>query len=174
MVWFIYALFLALFFILFTYAWAAFSFAPWVPCFNKDLARIFKLAQFKTGEIFYDLGCGNGKTVVYAADRFKIKAIGVEFALPLYFACKIRQIAGRKNNVVFKWKNLFKENLANADVVYFFGVPDSIKLKLREKLERELKPGARVISYVFSVSDWIPDIIDKPTPDAASIYLYRR
>ncbi|MFA6551264.1 MAG: SAM-dependent methyltransferase [Patescibacteria group bacterium] len=174
MIWLVYALCLTLFFILFTYAWAAFSFAPWVPCWHKDLARIFKLAQLKTGEIFYDLGCGNGKTVIYAADKFKAKAIGVEFALPLYFICRIRQIAGGKNNVVFKWKNLFNENLADADVVYFFGVPDSIKLKLKEKLERELKPGARVISYVFSVPGWTPAVVDKPTPDAADIYLYFR
>jgi SAM-dependent methyltransferase len=160
--------------LLFSCAFAGVSFAVWVPCWNKDLKRIFRLADLKSGETFYDLGCGDGKTVVYAGSNFKVKAIGIELALPLYAVCKLRQLFNLNKNIKFKWKNLFNENLASADVVYFFGTPNPIKFKLKEKLERELKPGARVISYVFSVPGWKPAIVDKPKNNDAPIYLYIR
>ncbi len=66
------------------------SFAPWVPCRSKDLKRIFNLADLKPKEVFYDLGCGNGKTVIYANKNFQAKSIGIELALPLFLICKIR------------------------------------------------------------------------------------
>jgi cyclopropane fatty-acyl-phospholipid synthase-like methyltransferase len=55
------------------------------------MSLIFKLANLQPGEKFYDLGCGNGKVVIYAAKNFPIEAIGVELAFPLYLICKIRQ-----------------------------------------------------------------------------------
>ena len=151
---------------------AGFSFAPWVPAWKKDLPRIFKLAQLKRGEIFYDLGCGNGKVVLYANKYFNAKAVGLEISLPLYFVCKIRQLFNFNENLKFKYKNLYKENLSDADAVYLFGMPDKME-KIRRKLEKELKPGSRVISYVFPVSGWEPVAIDKPKSQDISIYLYR-
>lgn len=180
---------------------AAKSFAPWVPCRNRDLKRIFKLANLKPGEIFYDLGCGDGKTVIYAAKNFNAKAVGIEMAIPLFIICKIRQILNllsytesslsflkprlpspskgeetkclTQPSIIFKWKNLFNEDLSKADVIYFFGMPKTIKNKLKEKIKREAKPGARVISYVFKVDGWEPGIIDKPGKNELAVYLYK-
>ncbi|MFH0856708.1 MAG: hypothetical protein V1860_02310 [bacterium] len=149
------------------------SLAPWVPCWSKDLKRIFKIANLKRGEIFYDLGCGNGKTVLYANKNFKATAIGIELALPLFIVCKMRQLLNRDKNLTFKWKNLFKEYLSKADVIYFFGMPDSIKNKLKVKIEKEAHSGARIISYVFPVRGWMPELIDKPSEKDLTIYLYK-
>ena len=159
---------------LLTIAVACVSFAPWVPMRNKDLKRIFKLADLKQGEIFYDLGCGTGKVIMYANKNFKAKTIGVELALPLFLICKIRWIFNGDKNLFFKFGNLFKEDLRKADAVYIYGMPHTIKNKLREKLEKELKPGARVISYVFSIDGWQPATVDKPSNKDVSIYLYKR
>jgi len=172
MSWLTYISFFALLILLATVAWAGHSFAPWVPCWKKDLPRIFALINLKPGEIFYDLGCGSGRTVFYAAKNFGAQAIGLEFALPLYFYCQGKKLLSRRRNVKFKWKNFFKENLADADAVYFFGLPKNIKRKLKNKLERELKPGARVVSYVFPIEEWQPVKVDKPHKDSVAVYLY--
>lgn len=155
-----------------TIAMAFLSLAPWLPARKKDLKRIFKLADLKPGEIFYDLGCGDGKIVIYAAKHYSAKAIGIELALPLYLICKIRQLFNYKKNITIKFKNLFQENLRDANVVYVFGMKSKLKNKLKQKLEKELKQGARVISYSFPIKGWTPKIIDKPTERDLKIYLY--
>lgn len=150
------------------------SLAPWVPSRKKDLKRIFRLADLKPGETFYDLGCGNGRLTIYAAKNFQARAIGLELALPLYFVCMIRKLFNRDKNLHFKLKNLFKEKLFDADVIYIFGMPNKLKTKLKEKLEAELKPGAKVITYAFPFKEWTPVKIDKPTENDISIYLYKK
>lgn len=159
---------------LFTVAIASASLAPWVPSRKKDLIRIFKLADLKPGEIFYDLGCGDGRLTVCAAKNFKARAIGIELALPLFFVCAIRKLFSRGESLKFKLKNLFKENLAEADAVYIFAAsPGKLRGKIKQKLENELRPGARVITYAFPVEGWRPEIVDKPSEKDVAVYLYK-
>ena len=148
------------------------SFAPWVPSRSRDLARIFKLADLKEGQVFYDLGCGDGKVVIYAAKHYKVQSIGLEISLPLYLFCRFRQLLEKNGKVIFKLKNLFKENLSSADVVYFFGIPSSLNEAFSAKLKKELKPGAKVISYAFKLHNWTPEIVDKPSNKDLPINLY--
>jgi SAM-dependent methyltransferase len=151
---------------------AGMSFAPWVPMHKKDLARVEKLAKLKPGEIFYDLGSGDGRVVFYLAKQTKAKAIGVEMAWPMWLISEIKRLFLRRGNVAFKLKDLFKEDLSQADVVYFFGLPKHINDRLKEKLATELKSGARVISYVFQIEGWEPKIVDKPGEKEVKICLY--
>lgn len=153
---------------------AGWSFAPWVPIWSKDLPRVFALAQLKPGEIFYDLGCGNGKTVFYAAQHYAAQAIGIELSLPLWLTCRLRQLWWRIPGVTFRLGNLFRQNLSSADVIYVFGMPEKLQHKLRAKLERELKPGSRVVSYTFPIAGWQEVTKDKPTAKEIAIYLYQR
>lgn len=155
-------------------ALAGLSFAPWVPCRDRDLDRIFRIADLQPGEKFYDLGCGDGKIVFYAAKHFEAEAVGIDVSIPMFLVCRIRQLFLRQPRASFRFKNFFRIDLSDADVVYFFGMPDTIKNKLKEKLEKELKPGARVVSYAFSVSGWEPALIDKPSEKDISIFLYKR
>jgi len=159
---------------LFSVAWACMSLAPFVPMRTADLKRIFKLADLHPGETFYDLGCGNGKVAICAARNYKVKAVGVEFAWPIWLLAKINQFFKGNKNLKIKFGNLFKEDLSQADAVYFFGMPDSVKKRLKEKLEQELKPGAKVVSYVFAVPGWQAEAVDKPRDKDVTIYLYKR
>ncbi len=156
-----------------TTAITAKSFAPWVPCWKKDMKRIFALADLKKNEIFYDLGCGTGKTVIYAGKNSQAEAIGVEISFILFLICKIKQAFTRNKNIKFKWKNLFKEDLSQADVIYFFGMPKNINSRLKEKLQKECKEGTRIISYVFSIEGLTLIKKDKPTEKDLAIYLYK-
>lgn len=150
------------------------SLAPWIPARKKDLLRIFNLAQLQPEEVFYDLGCGDGRLVIYAGQNFKAIAIGLELALPFFLFCKIRQLStSPREKIFFKYKNLFTENLSSADVIYVFGIPKKIQSKLRQKIEQEIKPGARVISYAFPFTDWTPKTISKPTDQDLPIFLYQ-
>ena len=159
----------------FSLIFSVLSFAPWVPSRSRDLKRIFRLADLKPGQIFYDLGCGDGRMIIYAANNFKVKAVGLEISLLLYLVCKIRQALNKQikqGDIVFKFKNLFKENLAPADVVYLFGIPHVLNEKFCSKLKQELRPGTKIISYSFKLHDWEPKAIDKPNEKDLPVYLY--
>ncbi len=152
---------------------AAYSFAPWVPAWKKDLPRIFALADLKQGEKFYDLGCGDGKTVIYAAKNFSAQAIGVELALPLFLYCKVKQLFLQNKKLRFKYGNLFKQDLSDANVIYVFGTPRTLQDKFKQKLTKELRQGTRVISYTFPIAGWEPVKVSKPTEKDIAIYLYK-
>jgi SAM-dependent methyltransferase len=152
---------------------ASWFFAPWVPARRRDMKRIFMQARIKKEEIFYDLGCGTGRLVAEAA-KYGAQAIGLELNPVLFFFCQLRKMfsmdRGRMN---FKLVNLYHENLSPADVIYFFGMPGTVA-RIKEKLERELKSGARVISYSFTIPGWKPMEVSKPTKKDLPVYLYQR
>jgi len=166
-------IFIIIFICLLSMAIAGISFAPWVPCWKKDMVRIFALADLQPGEIFYELGSGTGKNVIYANKYFGVKAIGLEIAIPFYLISKVKQLFLGKRDIRFKYKNLFSEDLSQADVVYFFGMPKQLKDKLKNKLAKELKPGARVVSYAFAIEGWQPVTVSRPKKTDVAIYLYK-
>lgn len=149
------------------------SFATWVPMRTGDLKRVFKILDLKSGENFYDLGCGNGKVVMYAGKNFPVQATGVEIVWPLYIWCQIKKLLSGQKNVQFKFGNLFKVDMSNANAVYVFGMPRTVKGKIKEKFLKELPPGARVLSYVFRIDGWTPTVHDSPgTNHNLPIFLY--
>ncbi len=141
-------------FCLLTVAWASASLAPWLPTRKRDFGRICRLARFRPGEIFYDLGCGDGRLLAYAGRRYEVNAIGLELSLPFYLLCACRRLLGLAGGARFKFRDLYRENLSGADVVYIFAQSRrKLRGRLIEKLKNELKPGARVITYVFPVKE---------------------
>lgn len=167
-------LFLAsfLFLSLLTVSMAAWSFAPWVPTRKRELKRMLDLAGLREGETFVDLGSGEGRAVFMAAER-GAKARGVELALPLHLTAKALSLF-RKGETKFVLGDLFRHSVADADVVFLYGMANtSLWDRLRPKLERELRPGARVLSMVFRIDGWEPDAVDRPEGQLP-IYLYRR
>jgi hypothetical protein len=154
-------------------AWAGLSLAPWVPTRKRDFKRIGDLADFKVNDVFYDLGSGDGRLVFFINKNYRAKSIGVEIALPFYIFSKFRQWLNKSKNINFKYKNVFSENLSDADVVYIF--PQSAEKltgKIIAKFNNELKSGARIITYAFPIKDWVAQKVDKPTINDLPIYLY--
>lgn len=146
------------------------SLAPFVPSSTEVVRAMLQIAQLLPGETLYDLGCGDGRIVVMAAQEFGAKAIGVEMDNERYRDCvnKIRELR-LKDRVKIVHDDFLNVNLSNADVVTLYLLPDANE-KLKPILKRDLKKGARVVSHDFMIDGWEPEK-EQHNP---TIYLYRK
>lgn len=153
-------------------AYAGLQGAPWVPTWNRDLSRIRRLAGLKKGESFVELGCGNARVCRGVKKHHPdVDVTGVELSL-LQFGIGWLQNQFARSGVNIKLANAFKQDLTDTDVVYLFLMPETYE-KIRPKFETELKPGARVISYVWPIPGWEPVAVDQ-THDSPKLFLYQR
>jgi SAM-dependent methyltransferase len=126
--------------------------APFVPTPMSAVRKMAKLANLKKGDIVYDIGCGDGRTVYVAANDYQANATGFELSPLVYAFARIRKLLWRsKAKILFR--NFKNQNLRSADVIFCYLMPETLEI-LRPKLEAELKPGARIISYAFQMKSW--------------------
>ncbi len=159
-------------------AYAAWRGAPWVPTKKGDASRLIALLGLKPGQRFVELGCGDGRVSAAVARATGADVTGVELSLLQFFAAWVRgaanggSVAGAGGNLRFRLGDAFSADLSQADAVYLFLMPETYA-KLRPKFERELKPGAKVVTYVWPMPEWEAERVDekegKPT-----LYLYIR
>ena len=123
--------------------------APWVPSRRPAVRKMLALAGLKPGEMIYDLGSGDGRVLIAAARRYRVRGVGVEID-PLRVAWSRMAIRwhGLQGQVRIVRGNLFDLDLSDADVVTCY-LLQKTNDRLSEKLERELRPGARVVSNTF-------------------------
>lgn len=164
-------LWLVLFFALGSIAYACLRGAPWVPTRHRDVERFLRVAKLTPHDVLFELGCGDGRMVTHAAKVTLCRGVGVELAWPLALVAFIRaRLAGV--NVRIRVADAQKVDLSGATVVYLFLMPKLYEA-LRPRLEAELMPGTRVISYVWPIKGWTPTQIDKPEGREA-LYIYTR
>ena len=147
--------------------------APYVPSPQPVVDRMLEMAKLKPGEVLYDLGCGDGRILITAAQRYKVKAVGVEISDKLaHLATDRVSKLGLLDQVKIIQGDMMEVDLSDADVVTIYLLTLSNE-QLRPRLEKYLKPGARVISHDFSVPGWKPTLVDKSDDHHGhSIYLY--
>lgn len=147
-----------------------FSHAPYVPTRRRELERLMKLANIKAGERVYDLGSGDGKVVLSAAER-GARATGIERQPLLVFLSRWRaRRRGLGDLATFVTGNFFKKDLSDAQVVCCYLLPQAMQ-RLKAKFERELRPGTRVVSVAFAIHDWQPVAVDRDGK-TAPIFVY--
>jgi SAM-dependent methyltransferase len=118
---------------------------------------MLKLAKVGPKDIVYDLGCGDGRTVIMAAQKFGAHAVGVDIDPERIAESTANgKTAGVMDKVKFIQGDLFEANIKEATVVTLY-LLTSLNLKLRPKLWRELKPGTRIVSHAFDMGDWQPE-----------------
>lgn len=120
---------------------------------------MLKLANVQTGEVVYDLGCGDGRAVITAARDFGARGIGVDIDPQRIAESRKNAVAaGVADRVVFRQADLFEMPFADADVLFLYLLPE-LNVRLRPRILNELRPGSRVISHAFTMDDWVPDRI---------------
>ena len=129
---------------------------PYVPTPQPVVEAMLKLGEVKKGDVLFDLGCGDGRIVVTAAQRYGVDATGVDIDPQRISEAKENATkAGVNGKAKFIQGDLFQADLSKASVVTLYLLP-SVNMKLRPKLWKELKPGARVVSHSFDMEDWKP------------------
>jgi len=141
---------------------------------------MLKAVDLKPGEAFYDLGSGDGRTVIMAVQEFGARAVGVEMREDLAKkALATIQELGIQDRVTIVQSDLFKVNITHADVVFLY-LTTSANDKIRPKLEKELKSGARVVSHDYEILRWKPAKADNFCENprlgypSHTVYVYER
>jgi len=130
--------------------WPGLRGAPWVPTSLSRVRKMLDLAEVGPDDLVYDLGCGDGRTIVTAARRYGARAVGVEIDPLRYLWCQaLITVLGLRDRVRVVYGDFFALDLSHADVVTCY-LLDSTNRKLQKKLLRELNPGARVVSHMFA------------------------
>ncbi|UCG55100.1 MAG: class I SAM-dependent methyltransferase [Dehalococcoidia bacterium] len=121
-----------------------------MPSNTKTVHQMLIMAKVQLGELVYDLGCGDGRILIMAACQFGARAVGIEIDPLRYLWSQIRiRCLGLQRKVSIKYGNFYKYNLSQADVIICYLLQDTNK-KIAKKLNRELKPSARVVSNTFT------------------------
>ena len=128
--------------------------APYIPSPQIVVDRMLELARIRPGEVVYDLGSGDGRILITAAQKFRAKAVGIEMSPELCKAtmAKVERL-GLQDLVKVMQANLLKVDLSPANVVTIYLLTSS-NSRLRPNLEKYLKPGARVVSNDFEIRGW--------------------
>lgn len=154
--------------VLLTWVWPPDS--PWSPWWrtSKRVARIMcRLAKVSSKDVVYDLGSGDGSAIIVASKEFGAKAVGIEIDFTRCFIAQLRLRWEKVENVVVVKDNFHNQDLSKATVVFIYLVPRVLK-KIVPKLLKELKPGTRIVSYVYTMN--LP-VFAKDTKE--KIYVYK-
>ena len=135
---------------------------PFVPTRQEVVEAMLKMAGVKAGDLVYDLGCGDGRIVITAAQKFGARGVGIDInPVRIAEARANAARAGVADRVEFRVGDLFEADIAAATVVTLYLLPE-VNLRLKPKLQRDLKPGTRIVSHDFSMGDdWKPERVQK-------------
>jgi len=152
--------------------------APYYPTPETIVEKMLQLAELKPGEKMFDLGSGDGRIVIMAAQKFGADATGIEFDKDLWKQSseRIKSLGLEKRARIIQG-DIMKQDYSKADVITVYLLPSSND-KVRPLLEKQLKKGARIVSHDFEFSGWTPVkteyIDDDGEGRSHTLYLYRR
>jgi SAM-dependent methyltransferase len=131
--------------------------APYVPTTSSVVRTMLEVAGVSESDVVYDLGSGDGRIPIMAAEEFGARGVGIEIDPELVEKARQKaREAGVADRVSIRRGDLFKADLSEATVVTLYLWPE-INVKLRPKLLRALDPGDRIVSHDFRMGEWAPD-----------------
>jgi len=148
---------------------------PYEPSPLEVVSAMLELGNVRANDVVYDLGCGDGRIVIEAVKRHGARGVCIDID-----PARIREAqanaerAGTADSIRFVTEDLFESDLSDATVVMLFLWPE-VNLRLRPKLERELRPGTRVVSHWHDMGTWAPQRtveVRPPRGRARPVYLW--
>jgi len=151
--------------------------APFVPTPELVVEKMLELGELKPGEKMFDLGSGDGRIVIMAAQKFKADATGVEYNDERWkqSSQKIKSLGLEKTARIIHG-DIFKQDYSRANLITVYLLTSSNE-KIRPMLEKQLKKRARIVSHDFTFSGWTQDRVlhvEEENGHTHTLYLYRR
>lgn len=124
------------------------------PTPDETVTEMLRLAEIKPGDVLYDLGSGDGRIPIVAAQQYGIRAVGIEIDPKMVIVAEERARQAKVEGLVsFRNADMFRSNISEATVVTLY-LSNKLNLLMRPKLLRELRPGSRILSHDFHMGDW--------------------
>ena len=131
---------------------------------------MLKLARVTAADVVYDLGSGDGRIVVLAAQKYGARGVGIEIVHELVERSRLVAKEGEvADRATFVEGDLFTADISPATVVTLW-LTASVNARLEPKLRRELKPGTRIVAHQFPIGDWPPERTERV--DGEEIFLW--
>jgi hypothetical protein len=138
-------------------AWAQQEAPPFVTTPDEVVGRMLELAGTAPGDLVIDLGSGDGRIVIAAAQKFGARGIGIELDARLVARSRENaRLAGVSERVAFVHADVLLADIGEASVITLYLLPQLID-RLQPRLLSELQPGTRIVSHAFGMTGWRPD-----------------
>jgi SAM-dependent methyltransferase len=130
--------------------------APYMATPQEVVDRMLQLAEVSKDDVVYDLGSGDGRLVITAAKRYGARGVGIDIDPKLIAQSRANaKREGVAALVEFRQQDALTVDLSPASVVTLY-LLSGANLKLRPTLQKQLKPGSRIVSHQFGMGDWVP------------------
>jgi len=152
--------------------------APYYPTPETIVQKMLQLGGLKAGEKMFDLGSGDGRIVIMAAEKFHANAVGIELDKELFHQSmdKIQTLRLQKTAKIVNG-DVLQQDYSSADLITVYLLPLSND-KVRPILDKQIKKGTRVVAHDFEFKDWKPEKVETIEDDGEgrshTLYLYRR
>jgi SAM-dependent methyltransferase len=134
---------------------------PFVRSAPEVIDRMLELARVKPADIVYDIGSGDGAIIIRAAKKYGVRGVGIEIDQDLVLKARDNAFREKVEHLVeFRAEDAFSADVSPATVVTLYMLPE-FNAKLRPILERQLKPGSRVVSHDYPIQGWVPDRVER-------------
>src|SRR6476646_12186570 len=140
--------------------------APYYPTPEAIVEKMLRMGGLKAGEKMFDLGSGDGRIVILAAQKFHAEAVGVELDKDLCKQSTARILKlGLDKNAHIVNGDLLQQNYSSADLITVYLLPDAVNKKVQPLLDRQLKKGARIVAKDFDFRNWTPEKVENIADD---------
>jgi hypothetical protein len=128
--------------------------APFVPTPHKVVEKMLELAEVKSTDVLYDIGCGDGRIVISAAKKYQARGVGIDIdPQRIEESRKAAREAEVETLVSFLLGDATRMDFSDATVVTLYLLPESNEL-LRPQFEKQLRPGTRIVSHNYRIPGW--------------------